>query len=61
MVIIYFNNILIFLADKSQYKIYTKEILEFLKNIKLYIKLLKCQFNIIKIKFLNFIILLEGI
>ena len=61
MVIIYFNNILIFLVDKSQYKIYIKEILKLRRNTKLYIKLLKYQFNIIKIEFLNFIISLERI
>lgn len=58
--IVYLNNILIF-SKRSIHIEDVKEILKLLYNAKLYIKLLKCEFNINKVEFLGFIILSKGI
>jgi hypothetical protein len=55
-IIIYFNNIFIYFKLKEDYYTYIRIIIKRLRKYKLYIKLNKCFFNIIKVEFLGFII-----
>ena len=55
-IVIYFNNIFIYFKLRKDYYIYIRIIIKRLKKYKLYIKLSKCFFNIIKVEFLRFII-----
>ena len=55
-IVIYLNNILIYSKLKKDYYTYIRIIIKRLKKHKLYIKLNKCFFNIIKVEFLGFII-----
>ena len=59
--VIYLNNILIFSDKSANYKYYVQQIFERFKNYELYINLKKCEFNINKIKFLNFIVFTKEI
>ena len=53
---IYLNDILIFNEDSTKHRLHVQRILERFKNYELYINLKKCEFDIDKIDFLNFII-----
>ena len=55
-VIIYFNNILIYLKNKKDYKKHIRQILNALKKVNLRIVLEKSQFYQTEIKFLEYII-----
>src|SRR6266498_4899848 len=59
--IIYLDNILIYSINPTDYQRYIREVLERLKNFKLYLKLFKCKFSINRVKFLGFIIITRGI
>ena len=54
--IIYLDNILIFSEDSTKYQHHVQQVLERLKDFELYVNLKKCEFNIEKIEFLNFIV-----
>jgi hypothetical protein len=55
-IVIYFNNILIYFKLREDYYTYIRIVIERLRKYKLYTKLSKCFFNVIKIEFLGFII-----
>ena len=57
----YLDNILIYSDNKLEYEYYIKKILEKLRNTSLQINLKKCEFYIIRIKYLEFIINTDGI
>ena len=59
--VIYLNDILIFSENSTKHRLHVQRILERLKNYELYINLKKCEFNIDKIDFLNFIIFTKEI
>ena len=61
MVIIYLNNILIYLDNPEDYKGYIKEVLKALKTYRLFTKLEKYKFSIETIKFFSYIISLNSI
>src|SRR6266498_646066 len=59
--IIYLDDIFIYFVNPTDYQRYIREILERLKNFKLYLKLFKCEFSINRVKFLSFVIITRGI
>uniref|UniRef100_A0A0W0GEN9 Putative reverse transcriptase-rnase h-integrase n=1 Tax=Moniliophthora roreri TaxID=221103 RepID=A0A0W0GEN9_MONRR len=54
--IVYMDNILIFLDDRRTHQLRTKEILERLQEHDLYLKLEKCEFDVVKTLFLGLVI-----
>jgi hypothetical protein len=59
--IVYLNNILIYLENKLEYKVYIKKVLEKLKKASLQADIKKSKFSIYYTKYLEFIISIEGI
>ncbi len=59
--IVYLNDILIFFIKKTDHVDHIKQILERLRKFKLYASLKKCEFFIIKVNFLKFIIFIKNI
>jgi len=59
--VIYLNDILIFFIKKTDHVNYVKQILERLRKFKLYASLKKCEFFIIKVNFLKFIIFTKSV
>jgi len=59
--IVYLNDILIFFIKKTDHVDHMKQILERLRKFKLYASLKKCEFFIIKVNFLKFIIFIKNI
>ena len=59
--VIYLNDISIFNNKSANHRRHVQQILERLKNYKLYVNLKKCEFNIDEIKFLSFIIFTKEI
>jgi hypothetical protein len=57
----YFNNILIYLINRAEHQQHVRQILERLRQYKLYAKLSKCEFSIISVIFLGFVINIRGI
>ena len=60
-VIIYLDNILIYLENKTEHIIYIKKILKAIKKVNLQVKLDKLFFYITEIKYLGYIILKDSI
>ena len=54
--VVYLNNILIFNEDSTKYQRRVQQVLERLRNFKLYVNLKKCEFNIKEVEFLNSIV-----
>jgi hypothetical protein len=52
----YLDNILIYLINRAEYQQHIRQILERLRQYKLYTKLSKCEFFIISVIFLEFVI-----
>ncbi len=59
--VVYLNDILIFFIEKTDHVDHVKQILERLRKFKLYASLKKCEFFIIKVNFLKFIIIIENV
>ncbi len=59
--IIYLDNIFIYFTNPADYQRHIHEILERLKNFKLYLKLFKYEFSINRVKFLSFMVITRGI
>ncbi len=59
--IIYLNDILIFFVEKIDHVDHMKQILKKLRKFKLYASLKKCEFFIIKVNFLEFVIFIENV
>jgi hypothetical protein len=57
----YLDNILIYSDNKLEHEYYIRKILERLRNTDLQINLKKCEFYIIRTKYLGFIINIDGI
>jgi len=60
-VIVYLNNIIIYLDSKEEYKKYIEWVLQRLYNKEIPIAIKKCKFHIIKTNFVGFIIKLRRI
>ncbi|GKD08679.1 putative reverse transcriptase domain-containing protein [Tanacetum coccineum] len=60
-VIVFIDDILIYLKDKKEHEEHLKEILELLKKEKLYAKFSKCEFWIPKVQFFGHVIDSRGI
>ena len=60
-VVVYLNNIVVYSKTIEEYIIYIKKVLKAIKNADLYIKLSKTEFYTQRVKFLNFIIIPNGI
>jgi hypothetical protein len=54
--ITYLNNIFIYFSTYTEYQRHIRQMLERLRQYKLYIKLSKCEFSIISVIFLEFVI-----
>ncbi|GJV03674.1 putative reverse transcriptase domain-containing protein [Tanacetum coccineum] len=61
LVIVFIDDILIYLEDKKEHKEYLRAILELFKKEKLYAKFSKCEFWISKVQFLGHVIDSRGI
>jgi hypothetical protein len=59
--VVYFDNIFIYLINRAEYQQYIRQILERLRQYKLYIKLFKCEFSVISVIFLRFVISIREI
>ncbi len=59
--VVYLNDILIFFIEKTDHVNHMKQILERLRKFKLYASLKKCEFFIIKVNFLKFIIFIKNV
>jgi hypothetical protein len=59
--VVYLNNIFIYLINRIEHQQYVRQILERLRQYKLYIKLSKCEFSIISVIFLGFVINIRSI
>jgi hypothetical protein len=57
----YFNNILIYSINRTKYQQHIRQIFERLRQYKLYAKLSKCEFFVISIIFLGFVISIRNI
>nr|GEW99379.1 putative reverse transcriptase domain-containing protein [Tanacetum cinerariifolium] len=60
-VIVFIDDILIYLKDEKEHKEYLRQILKLLKKEELYVEFSKCEFWIPKIKFLGHVIDSQGI
>ena len=58
---IYFDNIFIYNNIKKKYVFYIKKVLKKLQQIKLYFNINKCDLYIIRIKYFDFIIIINKI
>ena len=54
--VIYLNNILIFNENSTKHRRHVQQVLERLRDFELYVNLKKCEFDIEKIEFLDFIV-----
>ena len=59
--IIYLDDIFIYFINSTDYQRHVREVLERLRNFKLYLKLFKCEFSVDRVEFLGFIIITRGI
>ncbi len=59
--IIYLDDIFIYSINSADHQRYIREILERLRNFKLYLKLSKCEFSVNRVKFLGFIVITRDI
>jgi len=55
-IFVYLDNILIFLEEEEEYKVYIYTILEKLVKNQMYLNIRKCEFYIKEIYFLGFVI-----
>ncbi len=60
-VVVYLDNILIYLKDVSKHHGYIKQVLDRLRKHKLYIGLNKCFFNVEEVEFLGFLVSKNGV
>jgi hypothetical protein len=60
-VVIYLNNILIYFKNIKEHYNYIRQVLIKLKKNNLFYKLNKYKFNVLKVKFLSFIIGIKGV
>ena len=60
-IVVYLDNILIYLENKEEYIKYIKRILTLLKEANLLVKPKKCSFHIDKVDFLRYVIIIECI
>ena len=59
--VIYLNDILIFNEDSTNHRRHVQQVLERLRDFELYVNLKKCEFDIEKIEFLDFIVFTKEI
>ena len=60
-IIVYFNNIIIYLISKEEYREYIKQVLKRLQEKQMLVAIKKCEFFIRKTNFIEFIIKLRRI
>ncbi len=56
--VIYLDDIFIYFTNSADYQRYIHEILERLKNFKLYLKLSKCEFSVDRVELFSFVIII---
>ena len=57
----YLNNILIYFNIEEEHKLHVKEVLQRLREAKLFLKLSKCEFHTQETEYLGYIVCLEGV
>ena len=60
-VVVYLDDILVYLENEEEHVKYVKRILTLLKEVNLLVKPKKCSFHIDKVDFLRYVITTEGI
>ncbi len=60
-VIVYLDDVFVFSRDLSQHEKHVREVLKALLKVRLYAKLSKCLFSVIRILFLGFILTDKGV
>ena len=60
-VVMYLDNILIYFKNPEEYKEHMRQVLLRLRKYKLYAKLSKCEFSVLKLEFLSFYVKVDGI
>ena len=60
-IVVYLDNILIYSKNPKEYKEHMQQVLLQLRKYKLYAKLSKCKFSILKLEFLSFYVKVDGI
>jgi hypothetical protein len=58
---VYLDDILVFLKIEEEHVDYVKEVLGRLKELRLYVRLDKCEWHTSRIEYLGYIVLLEGL
>ena len=59
--VVYLDDIFIYFINSTDYQRYMREVLERVRNFKLYLKLSKCEFFVDRVEFLDFIIIIRDI
>jgi hypothetical protein len=57
----YLDDILIYLEDPSKHQIHVKKVLQRLRDAGLQVDIKKCEFGVLRTKYLGFIISIAGI
>ena len=60
-IVVYLDDILVYLENKEEHIRYMKRILTLLKEANLLVKPKKCSFHVDKVNFLRYVITIEGI
>jgi len=58
---VYLDDILIYLDNELEHQVYVKKVLERLQNVGLQVNIKKCKFRVKRIKYLGFIVSIDGI
>ena len=59
--VVYLNDILIYSSSQEEHLDYIKQVLERLRRFSLYASLKKCEFFIIEVEFLDFMIFIDNV
>jgi len=60
-VVIYLDDILIYSKNPEEHEEHMRQVLLRLRKYKLYAKLSKCEFSVLKLEFLSFYVKVDGI
>jgi len=59
--VVYLDNIFIYSTNPTDHQRHMREVLERLRNFKLYLKLSKCEFSVDRVEFFGFVVITRGI
>ena len=61
IVVVYLDNILIYLKDPQEHESHVRQVLARLRKYRLYAKLSKCSFSVPEVEFLGFLVSADGV